>query len=104
MKPSAPSTTTDYKAKYYELRRTVKELVFENSAYHNEITECQQKVGCETIQQELSNIIKCNFERSTDCTKHSSPPDSPAGAGTRAAAPAPATVRAGGVGAAERDE
>ena len=34
----------DYKAKYYELRRSAKELLFENSAYQNEIDECRGKV------------------------------------------------------------
>ena len=35
----------DYKGKYYELRRTAKELIFENSAYQAEIQECQKMVN-----------------------------------------------------------
>ena len=34
----------NYRDKYYALRRTAKELIFENSAYQAEILECQKMV------------------------------------------------------------
>ena len=44
MKKSLESSL-DYKGKYYELRRSAKELIFENSAYQAEILECQKMVN-----------------------------------------------------------
>ena len=35
----------NYRDKYYALRRTAKELIFENSAYQAEILECQKMVS-----------------------------------------------------------
>ena len=38
-------TKADYKEKYYQLRRSAKELIYENSSYQAEISECQKMVG-----------------------------------------------------------
>eukprot|EP00116_Pleurobrachia_bachei_P006100 sb/3466362/ len=43
----------DYKAKYYELRRSAKELLFENSAYQSEIDECRGKIVKREREREL---------------------------------------------------
>ncbi|KAL5258052.1 hypothetical protein ACHWQZ_G012865 [Mnemiopsis leidyi] len=43
----------NYRDKYYALRRTAKELIFENSAYQAEILECQKMIAQREREREL---------------------------------------------------
>lgn len=53
MKQSTGATKSDYKTKYYELRRTAKELMFENNSYQAEIEECQKMIAQREREREL---------------------------------------------------